>query len=87
MLETVSVCRRKTGTAPLPPARNTMNSVSTVCPAQEDSEGNNISIWARGYSWDILVNNLAAFCLCLKNLAEAISGQHNIDSGMVIINN
>lgn len=41
-------------------------------PAPEDSEGNKVlgtGIWDR--LCDILANNLAAFCLCSKNLPKA----------------
>lgn len=30
-----------------------------------------ISSWVRGYSYDISLRNLAAFCLCPENLHEA----------------
>lgn len=40
-------------------------------PAQEVSEGRDISKWPKGCSGDILVKNVPAFCLSPKNLPEA----------------
>ena len=40
-------------------------------PAQEGSEGKNISNWPPECSDDILAKNVAVFCLCSKNLLEA----------------
>lgn len=37
----------------------------------EVSEGESINNWSRDDSCDILANNMAAFCLCSKNLSEA----------------
>lgn len=41
------------------------------CPAQEVSEGNNISNWPPECSDNILAKNVAIFCFCSKNLLEA----------------
>lgn len=38
--------------------------------AQEISEKNNISIWARGYPCDVLTENVTAFFLYSKNFPE-----------------
>ena len=40
-------------------------------PAQEASEGNNVSNWARDLACDILVKNATVSSSCLKSLAEA----------------
>lgn len=65
-------------------------------PAQEASEENNVSNWARDLACDILANNATVSSSCLKSLAEArlknnglissteISRQPNIDCHMVI---
>lgn len=44
-----------------------------VCekPAQDVSEGNANSVWARGHSCDSLTKNIPAFCSCPENLHEA----------------
>lgn len=42
------------------------------CPAQEVSEGSNISNYVRDHSDDILAKNVATFCPCPMNL-QAIS--------------
>ena len=65
-------------------------------PAQEVSEGNNVSNWDRDLACDILAKNATVSSSCLKSLAEArlksnglissteISRQPNIDCHMVI---
>lgn len=40
-------------------------------PAQEVSEGSNISNWSRDHSFDILTKTVPVFCLYLNNLPEA----------------
>lgn len=39
-------------------------------PAQDISEGNNISIWATSYYCDILAKHVTTFCPYPKNLPE-----------------
>lgn len=40
-------------------------------PAQEVSEGNNISNWARDHSCDTLAKSVTEFCPCPKGLQES----------------
>lgn len=37
----------------------------------EDAEENDISIWPRDSSYDILARNISAFCHCCKNIPKA----------------
>lgn len=37
-------------------------------PAQEISDEKNIIMWPRGYSYNILVKNVATFCPCQKKI-------------------
>lgn len=67
-------------------------------PAQEVSEGNNISNWARDHSCDTLAKSVTEFCPCPKSLqksklksfgsvslAEDISGDPIIDCAMWLL--
>lgn len=48
-----------------------LESVTCGGPAQEVSEVNNLSKWARTHAWGILMKSVAAFCSCPVNLFEA----------------
>ena len=75
--------------------RDAKGHVDSDNPAQEVSERKNISEWPQDHSYDILLENVVAFCSCplpkakvknfgLMELTEEISRQPSIDCCHVV---